>query len=229
MDTTNQHPMAQPGLQPSFSERIRSSKALIPTMAVMLVAVAALATTLVVTRTNAQNGAAEMATADVPATTAVVTAPKQSVAATQPQARVTTPAVAPSVPKPRVQPAPVQVAQNVCQVCGVVESSTPVQRQGRVNGIGNSEIGVGTVAGGVLGGILGNQIGGGSGKTAATVLGAAGGAYAGNRIEKNMSKVTVYQMRIRMNDGSYRTIEQSNGIAAGSRVVVEGDTVRVAS
>ncbi len=237
MDTSTrhpdmQHPMGQPGLQPSFSDRVRNSKALIPTLAVMLVAVAALATTLVVTRTNAQNGASDAAysTGDVPAQTAVVTAPKQSVAQAQPQVqpRVSTP-VTTSVPKPRVQPAPVQVAQNVCTVCGVVESSTPVQRQGRVNGIGNSEIGVGTVAGGVLGGILGNQIGGGSGKTAATVLGAAGGAYAGNRIEKNMAKVTVYQMRIRMNDGSYRTIEQSNGIAAGSRVVVEGDTVRVAS
>ncbi len=79
----------------------------------------------------------------------------------------------------------------------------------------------------MIGGLLGNQVGGGSGKTAATVLGAAGGAYAGNRVEKNMKKVTVYQMRVRMNDGSYRTIEQSNPVASGSRVVVEGNSLRV--
>ena len=87
----------------------------------------------------------------------------------------------------------------------------------------------GTVAGAVIGGLLGNQVGGGSGKTAATVLGAAGGAYAGHAIEKNSKKVTVYQMRSRMNDGTIRTVEQGSAIAAGSRVVVDGNTVRMAS
>ena len=111
----------------------------------------------------------------------------------------------------------------------MVESAVAVQRQGQVNGIGNTEIGLGTVAGGVIGGLLGNQVGGGSGKTAATVLGAAGGAYAGNRVEKNMKKVTAYQMRVRMNDGTYRTIEQGSAIAAGSRVYVEGNTIRMRS
>ena len=60
-----------------------------------------------------------------------------------------------------------------------------------------------------------------------TVLGAAGGAYAGHAIEKNSKKVTVYQMRVRMNDGTVRTIEQGSSLAAGSRVVVEGNTARV--
>lgn len=41
----------------------------------------------------------------------------------------------------------------------------------------------GTIAGAVVGGLLGNQIGGGSGKKLATVAGAAGGAYAGRRIQ----------------------------------------------
>ncbi|UUZ68955.1 glycine zipper 2TM domain-containing protein [Polaromonas sp. P2-4] len=92
--------------------------------------------------------------------------------------------------------------------------------------VGNTTVGLGTVAGGVVGGLLGNQMGGGNGKTAMTVLGVAGGAFAGNTIEKNMNKVTVYQMRVRMNDGSVRTIEQANAVATGSRVVVEGNTVR---
>jgi uncharacterized RmlC-like cupin family protein/outer membrane lipoprotein SlyB len=127
-----------------------------------------------------------------------------------------------------VAPARTPVAQ-ACANCGVVESAVAVQRQGQVNGIGNTGIGVGAVAGGLVGGLLGNQVGGGSGKTAATVLGAAGGAYAGHAIEKNSKKVTVYQMRIRMNDGTIRTVEQGSAIAAGSRVVVDGNTVRMAS
>ncbi len=220
MDTSNQHPMAQPGLQPSFGDKLRRSKALIPTLAVMAVAVAALATTLVVTTTNARDGQN-----DLPEMTSVVPAPAPVTAPARApvvaRAPVTAPAPAVVAPRP-----PVQVAQ-VCQNCGVVESSVAVQRQGQVNGIGNTEIGLGTVAGGVIGGLLGNQVGGGSGKTAATVLGAAGGAYAGNRVEKNMKKVTVYQMRVRMNDGSYRTIEQSSAVATGSRVVVEGNSLRV--
>jgi uncharacterized protein YcfJ len=44
----------------------------------------------------------------------------------------------------------------------------------------------GSVIGAVVGGVLGNQIGGGNGKKIATVAGAAGGGYAGNRIQKQM-------------------------------------------
>jgi len=49
----------------------------------------------------------------------------------------------------------------------------------------------GTVIGGVAGGLLGSTIGGGKGKTVATVAGAAGGAYAGNRVQKNMQEKDV--------------------------------------
>ena len=35
-----------------------------------------------------------------------------------------------------------------------------------------------------------------------------------------------YQMHIRMDDGSVRTIEQRGALAAGSRVIVEGTTVK---
>lgn len=43
----------------------------------------------------------------------------------------------------------------------------------------------GLAIGGVAGGVLGNQIGGGKGRTIATVAGAAGGAYAGKKIQEN--------------------------------------------
>ena len=66
------------------------------------------------------------------------------------------------------------------------------------------------------------------GKTAATVLGVAGGAFAGNAIEKNMKKVTVYEVRVRMDDGSVRNMELSSAVAVGSKVIVEGKNLRLA-
>ncbi|MGE5161503.1 MAG: glycine zipper 2TM domain-containing protein [Betaproteobacteria bacterium] len=63
-----------------------------------------------------------------------------------------------------------------------VQKQAPVQDENRV---------AGTVIGGVAGGLLGNQIGGGRGKTIATVAGAAGGAYAGNQVQKNMQEKDV--------------------------------------
>lgn len=65
------------------------------------------------------------------------------------------------------------------EVCKQVQIShkAPVKDENRI---------AGTVIGGVLGGVLGHQVGGGTGKKVATVAGAAGGAYAGNQIQKNM-------------------------------------------
>lgn len=84
-------------------------------------------------------------------------------------------------------------------------------------------IGVGAVAGALVGGILGNQVGGGSGNTAATVLGAAGGAYAGHELEKrNQQQTNGYKFTIRLNDGSYQAVTQ----AANADIRV-GDRVRI--
>lgn len=44
---------------------------------------------------------------------------------------------------------------------------------------------VGTVLGGAAGAALGHQVGGGSGKDAATAVGAVGGAVAGNKIARH--------------------------------------------
>jgi uncharacterized protein YcfJ len=63
-----------------------------------------------------------------------------------------------------------------------VQKQAPVKDTNRITG---------TVVGGVAGGLLGNQIGGGKGKTLATVAGAAGGAYAGNQVQKNMQEKDV--------------------------------------
>ena len=208
-------------IDPSLADRFRSSKALIPTMAVMGVTVLALAAALVVSKSDAQSGASSG-----------YAATPQSVPSKEAPAVVRAPATALQRAPVLAQASPRTQAPRVssCATCGTVESAVPIERQGKVNGVavGNTTIGIGTVAGGVLGGVLGNQVGGGNGKTAMTVLGAAGGAYAGNTVEKNMKKVTLYQMRVRMNNGSVRTIEQSSPVAAGSSVVVEGNSLRLA-
>jgi len=110
----------------------------------------------------------------------------------------------------------------------VVESVVRVQRPGQTRGIAGSPVTPGMAIGGVVGGLLGNQVGHGGGRTAATVVGAAGGAYAGHAIEKNRAQRTAYVMHIRMADGSRRTIEQSVALRKGSHVVVEGKTARLA-
>lgn len=222
MNTSNTT-LSAPGLQPGLGERIRHSKALIPTLAVLAVTVAALGATLAVKQSDAQIGGPA-----TPAAQQAMVQPAVTPPARQPSVR------APAV-KPPARPAAAQEpgrglvasrAPVACTQCGVVESVVAVQRQQPVQGIGGTQITPGAVAGGVIGGLLGNQIGHGNGRAAATVLGAAGGAYAGNAIQKNMNTYTAYQVHVRMNDGSVRTIEQRAAVAVGAPVVVEGQSLR---
>ncbi|HJW56025.1 MAG TPA: glycine zipper 2TM domain-containing protein [Burkholderiaceae bacterium] len=86
----------------------------------------------------------------------------------------------------------------------------------------------GTVAGGVVGGLLGNQVGSGRGQTAATVAGAVGGAMLGNEMAKNASGGgQAYQIRVRLDNGSYQTIQQDSitDLQVGSRVRIENGRV----
>jgi outer membrane lipoprotein SlyB len=122
------------------------------------------------------------------------------------------------------QPPP---ARDVCRHCGVVQSVQKVERTEKAKGIAGTPVTPGMAIGGVAGGVLGNQIGSGSGRGAATVLGAAGGAYAGHEIERRRNRYIAYVMRIRMDDGTMRTVEQRTPIARGSHVVVDGHTARL--
>jgi uncharacterized protein YcfJ len=61
----------------------------------------------------------------------------------------------------------------------VMQRQAPVQDEKRI---------AGTVLGGVAGGLVGSQIGGGSGQKVATAIGVAGGAYAGNQVQKGMQQ-----------------------------------------
>lgn len=108
----------------------------------------------------------------------------------------------------------------VCTTCGVVESVHAVQQRGQGTGLG-------AVAGGVLGGVVGNQVGKGQGNAAMTVLGALGGGYVGNEVEKTQRAHTVYEVRVRMDDGSVHTFTQRSELAPGARVRVNGQTLQV--
>ncbi|MEY8879129.1 MAG: glycine zipper 2TM domain-containing protein, partial [Leptothrix sp. (in: b-proteobacteria)] len=107
-----------------------------------------------------------------------------------------------------------------CANCGVVEAVTAVQHKGEGSGVG-------AVAGGVAGGVLGNQFGSGNGRTALRVLGAIGGAVAGNEVEKRARSVTVYRVKVRTDNGEIRTVEQSTAPAVGQRVRIDGQHLKL--
>ncbi|MGG1947041.1 glycine zipper 2TM domain-containing protein [Trinickia sp. NRRL B-1857] len=107
-----------------------------------------------------------------------------------------------------------------CASCGTVESIVTVRREGHGTGIG-------AVGGAVAGGLLGNQFGRGTGRTAMTVLGAVGGGFAGNSVEKHLRSETDYQVRVRMENGHLRyfTYRQAPPFQQGERVHIERGTL----
>ncbi len=130
--------------------------------------------------------------------------------------------VATKTAKPAPVAAPVEAkavpAKPVCTDCATVTAVTPIEREGQGSGTG-------AVAGGVLGAIVGNQVGQGQGKDLATIIGAIGGGIAGNQVEKKMKKVTVYQVDLRLDDGSQRTLELDAPVGVGARVRIDGNAL----
>lgn len=167
--------------------------------------------------TTLQPGTAETKSANT--TTDPVAAPKSGAASAKPktqakQAETKTPAKVASQPVEQAKPAA------VCGNCGVVASVNAIKEKGEGSGLG-------AIAGGVLGGVLGNQVGGGSGKKIATVAGAAGGAYAGHQVEKNMKSTTHYDVVVNMDDGSTRTFsfDTQPAFQVGGKVRVVNGTL----
>jgi outer membrane lipoprotein SlyB len=114
-------------------------------------------------------------------------------------------------------------AEAQCRNCATVVSNHTYKREPeRASGVGG-------VGGAVVGGLLGNQVGSGNGRTLATVAGAVGGAYAGNRIERNMKAETYTDVRVKMAAGGYRTFTEKGAprFRNGERVrVLNGRLVR---
>jgi outer membrane lipoprotein SlyB len=138
---------------------------------------------------------------------AVIAEPQPAPVQTAPREPVQVAAAERSAPPP---PAP------VCFDCGTVESIRELKQAGEGSGVG-------AVAGGVAGAVLGHQVGGGRGRDIATVVGAVGGAVAGHQVEKQVKSSVVYEITVRMNDGSVRTITEPNPPTwrAGDRVRVQ--------
>jgi outer membrane lipoprotein SlyB len=120
-----------------------------------------------------------------------------------------------SAPQPQAQP-----RAAVCSSCGTVESIAAIRHQGHGTGIG-------AVGGAVAGGLIGNQFGAGNGRTAMTVLGAVGGGFGGNALEKHLRSTTNYQVRVRMENGRtrYFNYRQPPPFQRGQPVRIEGGTL----
>ena len=120
---------------------------------------------------------------------------------------------APAVEAPKPQPLPGQPA--------IVESVREVNDPGEAKGVG-------AVAGGVVGGVLGNKLG--KGKGLLTVLGAAGGAVAGHQIEKRARSEKRWEISVRLDDGSQRTLssEVQPAWRPGERVRLVDDKLQPA-
>lgn len=125
----------------------------------------------------------------------------------------------PSTPAPVVAQAPVRQA---CNSCGTIEAIREIEKPGEGSGLG--------MAGGALGGaVVGKQFGNGRGRDALTILGAIGGGFAGHQVEKNMRTVKSYEVQVRMEDGSLRSIPSATQPSwrPGERVKVEGGTISI--
>ncbi|RDU97901.1 glycine zipper 2TM domain-containing protein [Trinickia dinghuensis] len=107
-----------------------------------------------------------------------------------------------------------------CASCGTVQSIVAVKHEGRGTGVG-------AVGGAVVGGLLGNQFGRGTGRLGMTALGAVGGGFAGNAVEKHLRSTTGYQVRVRMENGRLRyfTYRSAPPFQQGERVHIEHGTL----
>jgi outer membrane lipoprotein SlyB len=79
---------------------------------------------------------------------------------------------------------------------------------------------LGLIAGGVAGALLGNQVGSGHGRQLATVAGAAGGAYAGKKIEEKAKSSKVWTVHVQYDDGRQAafTFDHDPQMMSGDRV-----------
>jgi outer membrane lipoprotein SlyB len=114
-------------------------------------------------------------------------------------------------------PPPQRAATSV----GVVDR-IEVIRKGDTNNV------AGTVIGGIVGGLIGHQVGHGSGQTAATIIGAAGGAYAGNQVQQRQRGANeTFRVTVRLDNGAYQTLTQDDisDLRTGERVRIEANRI----
>lgn len=163
-------------------------------------------------------------TMPAPATPAAKPKPRPVARAAAPRPPAPAP-VATAEPLPPVAQAPAIEAVKPAPlpgVGGVVESVKEVRQDGESTAIG-------PVAGGVIGAIAGHQIGGGRTRTVATAIGAGAGILAGKAIEKTARATKHWDVTVRLDDGSTKTISSDSEPAwhAGERVrLVDGQLLK---
>lgn len=159
---------------------------------------------------QAQQSAQAAQQAQQPAPSAPVPSPAQQQQYAQQQQGQAAPQYAQQQP---AQPA-------YCSSCGTVVGISAVRQEGHGTGIG-------AVGGAVAGGLVGNQFGAGGGRTAMTVLGALGGGFAGNSVEKHIRSTTAYSVRVHMESGKtrYFTYHEAPPFQQGQRVRIENGTL----
>lgn len=108
----------------------------------------------------------------------------------------------------------------VCNDCGRVTAIKVTEKAGDSGPVG-------MIAGGVAGAVLGRQVGGGFGKDLATIAGAAGGAYAGKKIEEKINTRKIWTVSVRYNNGATAEFdyEQDPGVKVGDAVRKEGNVL----
>jgi outer membrane lipoprotein SlyB len=111
-------------------------------------------------------------------------------------------------------------AQAACPDCGHVTAVNVSEMAGESNPVG-------LIAGGVAGAVLGHQVGAGFGKDLATIAGAAGGAYAGKKIQENMNASKVWTVSVKYADGHNADFDFDHdpGLAVGTVVKKSGKSV----
>lgn len=199
----------------------KSIHPLVATAAIAVTAVSVLGAIILVTnQVSAHHDEAAAVAAVAPAQApAPVSPPARPLPKPGTSAAEPAPSAPPSTAGAPVAPPPVAAAP-VCVDCATVAAVRTI----RVAGNGT---GLGAVAGGVVGGVVGNQIGRGGGRTAARILGAIGGAVAGHEVEKQARATTRYEIDVRLDDGSQRTISvpTNPGVRVGDRVRVDGNQI----
>ena len=119
---------------------------------------------------------------------------------------------APAQPAAAATPPP----QQTCADCGTITNVKEVKKKGSASGGG-------ALAGALIGGGLGYAVGGHGHRTAGTLVGAGGGALAGNYLEKNTSAGREFRIDVRLDNGvqqTYRYDSMPNwGVGTRVRVV----------
>jgi outer membrane lipoprotein SlyB len=107
-----------------------------------------------------------------------------------------------------------------CIDCGKVTSVNVSEKAGESGAVG-------LIAGGVAGALLGNQVGSGRGRDLATVAGAAGGAYAGKKVEEKVNATKVWTVHVTYDNGKKAqfNFDKDPGMHAGDKVRNNGKSI----